>query len=628
MSEAQKKKEQSDIFAISRSDLAASTLNAPTKVEQVSISCSSQRFRPGERFNDFVILRELGRGGFATVYLAHDVTLDRRVALKVSETLGLGEGQALAELEHQNIVQVYGQFINVESGKHCLCLQYVPGVTLAHVIEHLHKNNRRPVQGIEILESITIDSNEEIPFDLAGIRNREILATYRFAAAICRISVQMAEALEFAHRRGVLHCDIKPANILINPYGRPLLADFNIAIDTQDVRARNHLGGTIGYMAPEHLGAYLKEPGFGVVDERSDLYSLGVVLYELLTGRMPFDKPATGDPRTDKLQLLQNQKSFSVSSCWVVQELPPVVERILRRCLDPEPTQRYQTAGELAGALANASDALAIEERLPSEGLLTAWVERNPFLALFLLTLLPQMIGSFVNIAYNTIEVRLDPPQHRAFEKIVLGYNLFVYPICLFIMFRLLRPIVRGWRRLSESAIMDGSEVDLLRFRVLKLGTWGIILALAGWLPGGLVFPIFIDVIAGGVSGEVYFHFLVSFTLSGLIAVIYSHFGIQFVVLRVFYPRLTNADTRTPTTLAAEMVGASRWLAVFQSLAAVIPLVGAVLLVVITGEMTLSFRLLVTCLIVLGMLGVGIAFSVTKKLTLLLRLLGSQKFNF
>jgi hypothetical protein len=188
----------------------------------------------------------------------------------------------------------------------------------------------------------------------------------------------------------------------------------------------------------------------------------------------------------------------------------------------------------------------------------------------------------------------------------------------------LLIPVARGWRRFSESGMMTGTEVDILRGQVLRLGTWGIIIAMSGWLPGGLVFPLFVDAMAGGVPWQVYAHFLVSFMLSGLIALIYSHFAIQFVSLRIFCPRLVNADSRTPSAVASELAKASRWLVPFQSLAAVVPLVGAVLLVAFSGEMTLSYRLLVTSLIVIGMVGVGIAFAVTRKLTHIVRALGGE----
>ena len=625
MSEPKDRAAPTDIFAVSQSAEIAGTLRAPQHtIVQLDPPPAVQRFRPGERFGDFVILRELGAGGFATVYLAHDVTLDRRVALKVSERRGLGEGQALAELEHQNIVQVYGQFTDPTSGKHCLCLQYVPGTTLAQIIDRLHGHGKRPEEGQQFLDAIQIDSNDSIPFDTAGIRNREMLASRGFAAAVCRIGVQMAEALDFAHRRGVLHCDIKPANILVNPYGRPLLADFNVSIGAEKNQANKGVGGTLGYMAPEQLALFLKQPTEAHVEGRSDIYSLGVVLFELLTGRLPFELPEGSVSFATTLEHLRKQQMFSPDLSWAAENLPPVIERIIRRCLNPQPERRYKDAGELALALSNAYDVLTIEKRLPEARFITGWAERRPILALVVLTLLPQLIGSIVNISYNAVQVQLNAEEQVAFVMIVVGYNLFVYPICIFFMIRLVIPLVRGWRRLAQAGTMTGAEVDSLRGHALRIATWGIILALSGWLPGGLVFPLFIDALAGSVPWQVYAHFFVSFTLSGLIALIYSHFGIQFIVLRIFYPRLANADTRTPATLAAELANASRWLVAFQSLAAVVPLTGAVLLVAFSGEMTLTYRLLVTSLIVLGMVGVGIAFAVTRKLTKIVRILGGE----
>jgi hypothetical protein len=171
---------------------------------------------------------------------------------------------------------------------------------------------------------------------------------------------------------------------------------------------------------------------------------------------------------------------------------------------------------------------------------------------------------------------------------------------------------------------MTGDAVDVLRRQSLRLGPYGIALAVGCWLPGGLIFPLAIDLAAGPISWQVYAHFMLSVTLSGLIAAIYSHFGIQFIVLRIFYPRLGNADRHSRAAVRAELAQASRWFGPFQSLAAVVPLTGAVLMVAVAGEMTLSFRLVMTTLIVLGMVGVGIAVSVTRRLGEIVRVLAGE----
>ncbi len=280
-----------------------------------------------------------------------------------------------------------------------------------------------------------------------------------------------------------------------------------------------------------------------------------------------------------------------------------------------------RTPETCAHALVHAFEITVYQHALPSGGPLTSLALRRPVFMLIALTLLPQFAGSIVNIAYNAIEIELTAAQQHAFGTIVLAYNAIAYPIAIAAMLRLVVPVIRQWRRVEHSGAMTGADIDALRPQVLKLGTWGIILALAGWLPGGLLFPLTIDVLAGPVSWQIYAHFMLSFTLSGLIALIYSHFGIQFVVLRVFYPRLANADTHSHENVRAELARASRWFGWFQSLAAAVPLVGAILLVAVAGQMTLSFRLLTTSLIVLGMVGVGIAVTTTQRLNAIVRAL-------
>jgi eukaryotic-like serine/threonine-protein kinase len=317
-----------DIFAPS-TGIEAESFLAPTKV-QPPAPVPKGRLRPGERLGDFIILRELGRGAFATVFLAHEVTLDRRVALKVSENRGLGEGQALAELQHQHIVQVFAQFTDSANGKHCLSLQYVPGTTLAGIIDHLHTGGIRPALGQQVLEAIGIESQDEIPFDPAGIRNRQTLAASDFAAAVCWIGVQMAEALAFAHGRGVLHCDIKPANVLVNPYGEPLLADFNVAIEKH--RIDTSVGGTLAYMSPEQLALFLKVEGHTDIDARSDIYSLGVVLFEFLTGRLPFE---SADSAADRFrQSLRQRREFSSATS--------ILSRVIVMAMRPRWLKRWR----------------------------------------------------------------------------------------------------------------------------------------------------------------------------------------------------------------------------------------------------------------------------------------------
>ena len=149
--------------------------------------------------------------------------------------------------------------------------------------------------GRAFLEALDSQATKEAPFDPAAARDRECLDGCDFVECLCWLGSKLAEALAHAHSQGVLHRDIKPANILVSPYGRPLLADFNVAQAPAALRGtdKETFGGTLPYMAPEHLDAFTGQTDATArVDQRSDIYSFGVLGYELLAGRPPFTNAA------------------------------------------------------------------------------------------------------------------------------------------------------------------------------------------------------------------------------------------------------------------------------------------------------------------------------------------------
>src|SRR4051794_4490525 len=217
-------------------------------------------FAPSDYIGEFEILDKLGEGAFGLVFLARQTSLGREVALKVNRDAdGVGsaagsgwppgsgapnptvtvdapprnEGQLLAGLEHDHIVKVYSEFHDPATGARGLCLQYVPGADLGAVIRRVHEGVARPASGSTIVGALDAVRRGEVEFDPAALRDRDALEGDDFTQAVCRIGARLAEALAYAHARGVLHCDIKPANILVTPYGRPMLADFNVAFDKE-----------------------------------------------------------------------------------------------------------------------------------------------------------------------------------------------------------------------------------------------------------------------------------------------------------------------------------------------------------------------------------------------------------
>ncbi len=265
----------------------------------------------GEIVGDCLILEELGRGGMGVVHRARQVGLDRLVALKrmhagasaspQDRARFRAEAEAAARLDHPNVVPVYA--VDSHAGELFIVMRYVEGTTLA----------RRLADG-----PIT-------------------------AVEAARLLVPVCRAIQYAHEHGVLHRDLKPSNILIDTEGRPHVSDFGLAKRVDAVESLTLSGAVLGtpsYMAPEQVAA-----GRGAVGPRSDVYALGAILYQCLTGRPPFLAASSFD--TLLLVLEQDPVPPRVLNPRASADL----EMIALKCLQKPPEQRYASAGALADDL-------------------------------------------------------------------------------------------------------------------------------------------------------------------------------------------------------------------------------------------------------------------------------------
>lgn len=267
----------------------------------------------GQRIQDYVIEEEVGRGGMARVYRAHHRVLDRVSALKIllPELAGdenfverfLREARAAARLEHPNIVPIY-ETGRTADGHYFLAMKYVEGATLRQVI------NR-------------------------GAPDLQAVVAY---------VVQIAAALDYAHENGIIHRDIKPGNVLVDHDSGVLLTDFGIAQAAEDINVTSQgmLVGTPAYMSPEQA------QGFPATAQ-SDIYSLGVVVYELLTGTTPFPH------RTPHAVLLGHISEPPLPVHDRNSDLTPEMSAVIGKALAKSPEDRHRTAGEFAAALATAA---------------------------------------------------------------------------------------------------------------------------------------------------------------------------------------------------------------------------------------------------------------------------------
>jgi serine/threonine protein kinase/Tfp pilus assembly protein PilF len=333
----------------------------------------------GQTIAGFRLVEDLGRGAFARVYRAEERQLaDRPVALKVTRTPSR-EPQTLARLQHTHIVPVYSYRTDPATGLHLLCMPYLGRITLAQILAHPEIRTAR--SGADLLALVDRlqafgDAADERP------ASREAFARRTYAQAIAWWGARMAESLQHAHDHGVLHRDVKPSNVLVSGDGMPMLLDFNLAqeswVDQPDA-APAALGGTLAYMAPEQLEA-LAEGMLDRVDTRADVYALGVVLYDcLVRGTRTFALPSGSATVTEALLRAAEARRAGVPRLRDRhRDVPAALEAVVRRCLAPEPDDRYASAEELAADLQAVADDGPLRhasEPLPSRSI--RWLRRH-----------------------------------------------------------------------------------------------------------------------------------------------------------------------------------------------------------------------------------------------------------
>jgi serine/threonine protein kinase len=347
-------------------------------------------WQPGTPLGDFRIIREIGRGGMGVVYEAEQLSLGRRIALKVlpfALTLDprqlqrfKNEARAAAQLHHQHIVPVYN--VGSERGVHFYAMQYIEGQSLAEVIQQQQQLARAgkaasaPAGNVRSESAVSYVPRSGAPAAETAVEPVGALATAysknstQFHRIVAQLGVQAAEALEHAHQCGVIHRDIKPGNLLVEGHGQLWITDFGLAQFQTDA-GLTHTGdliGTLRYMSPEQAAGQRIS-----LDQRTDVYSLGATLYELLTLQPPF----LGTDRQTLLQQILHDEPRPPRA--IDKSIPSELETIILKALAKVPAERYATARELADDLLRFLQHQPIRARratLPQR--LRKWARRHP----------------------------------------------------------------------------------------------------------------------------------------------------------------------------------------------------------------------------------------------------------
>jgi eukaryotic-like serine/threonine-protein kinase len=306
---------------------------------------------PGSHFLQFDLIAEIGRGTFGRVFLAGQPSLgNRQVVVKVAPHGG-EEAEILGRLRHPNIVPIYSLQEDDATGLAAFCMPYLGRATLCDVLDHALVDSRLPNRAQAILDAVGVVNSD---FDLRESQRPDtILRKGSYVDGVVHLGIQLADALAHSHGRGIYHRDLKPSNVLMTSEGRPLLLDFNLSVDGRLLTGR--VGGTVPYMAPEELTVLFERPKVARqrhYDPRSDLFSLGVILYELLTGTLPFGA-IPWSPSLEELafHLYQRQAKGPNPMREHNSQVDSRLARLIESCLAMEPEGRPETAHEVATAL-------------------------------------------------------------------------------------------------------------------------------------------------------------------------------------------------------------------------------------------------------------------------------------
>ncbi|MEV0298075.1 serine/threonine-protein kinase [Nocardia sp. NPDC050710] len=568
---------------------------------------------PGQRIDDFDLLTDLGGSELGRVFLARQRSMQRLVAVRLSASGG-GDRHPMARLDHPHIVRVF-DFKELALGRggdtsfgRLVYMQYLPGGTAVDVLEQ-RRGGAEPGGGALLLRAIDAAMESRGEIRPADSSTRAEIAALSWPETVAWVGRRLAEALDYAHQHGVRHRAIKPSNVLFTAEGIPKLADFVVPENGDGAAAR---GGSLPYRSPEELALVLDptapEPG-----NRGDIYSLGVFLWELLTGSPPFEDMPETVPKTTRSDATEVRRGDIAAAlerrrrgvdpaalARIPPDCPAALRRILLTCLEPEPDRRWSDGAVLAQQLDLCLDARARDLVDPPED---SWRRRVvpwrvPLIALAITV--PNILASLYNIEHDRALIT-DQLNAEAQHRIdigtpivnAIGFGLGGIVLTYFSWYLIAVPygLRRGGRYASEK--LRRARIDSILF-----GDRAILVIFSMWMISIVSFPIVLYGTGNPLTADDYLHFVASHAVCGAIALVYPFFLVNFYIVRCIYPmflRHGEISEKDAVRLHRLRRRCGRWLIV----AAVIPLAA------VAGTTLLAPADLAQIIVVLRILAIG-----------------------
>jgi len=380
-------------------DAVQGSQNPPAPSDRAVEEGSSNHFGldVGQTLGDFRLIRELGRGGMGVVFEAVQISLQRRVALKVLYP-GLSssvrtlhrfhrEAESVSQVSHPSIISVYA--VGSMGATHYFAMRYLPGPNLAQLIDQLQEAQDvgKSTVVIDLGEDSTGDDATAVGFDSPPLSTAARFPVRNYVFQAIEVIARVAEGLDVAHEEGLIHRDVKPGNLVFDRSGQLVLTDFGIAKASHQttITRTGEFIGSPGYISPEQAMARRV-----AVDHRTDIYSLGVTLYEFLTLRQPFLEDTL--EATLRAILTRNP----VSPRKLNPRLPKDLETIVLKAMEKDPDKRFVSAGEMAAELRRILNFEAIQSTpIGPITQVARLVKRNQALAVAIASSFALVIGGF-----------------------------------------------------------------------------------------------------------------------------------------------------------------------------------------------------------------------------------------